>query len=160
MRGDWPELVGVLNKQLAAIPETERNQITSSWLNFRVEKETDWKSVLLWGLGILVGAGAYYVQDTNKKDYVVVQAPVGAVIPYLPDGNKKEDHSGVQYYVYAGIYYLPKSVNDEIQYEVVSRPRSLGQRSLSWPLMISRSNRLMRFTGRCFLTLCGFLKFA
>ena len=69
VRKDWPELVGILNKQLASIPEMERNQIISSWLNFRVEKVTDWKSVLLWGMAILVGAGVVvcFVVYSNHK---------------------------------------------------------------------------------------------
>ena len=68
-------------------------------------------------------AGTFYVQDTDQQHYVVVQGPVGAVVQYLPDGYKQEELNDVQYYVYDGIFYMAKSVNGQIQYEVVSPPR-------------------------------------
>jgi PAS domain S-box-containing protein len=53
VRKDWPELVSILDKQLAAIPESERSRIVSSWLNFRVEERVNWLLLLRWVLGIV-----------------------------------------------------------------------------------------------------------
>ncbi len=69
IRKDWPELVEIINKQLAAIPESEKSRIISSWVNFRVEKEIDWMLLTLWVLGIAVVAGSivsFYI-NTNRK---------------------------------------------------------------------------------------------
>jgi len=53
---------------------------------------------------------------------VVVQPPVGAVVPYLPDGYEKKTIDKTDYYIYANIYYLPKSEDGDIYYEVVDHP--------------------------------------
>lgn len=65
-------------------------------------------------------ASTFYTQ--SGSDYVVVQAPLGAVVPYVPDGYVKKEINGVQYYLDNNIYYLPKSENGDIVYEVVEHP--------------------------------------
>lgn len=50
VRKDWPELVSILDKNLAAISEEERGNIHARWLNVRVEKELD--SSLIWRLSL------------------------------------------------------------------------------------------------------------
>jgi hypothetical protein len=65
-------------------------------------------------------ASTFYTPD--GKDYVVVQPPIGATVPYVPDGNQKKEVNGIQYYVYADIYYQAKSDDGDIVYEVVEHP--------------------------------------
>ena len=76
---------------------------------------------------ITVGSTVYYYYAStfytqSGSDYVVVQPPVGATVPYAPDGYEKQEVNGIQYYVINGIYYLPKSDNGDIVYEVVVHP--------------------------------------
>lgn len=69
VRKDWPELVSILNKELGAIPSSEKSQIVSSWMNVRIEKETNWMPMIYWMLGITAFFGiliSYYV-NTNRK---------------------------------------------------------------------------------------------
>ena len=65
-------------------------------------------------------ASTFYTQ--SGSDYVVVQPPPGAIVPYVPDGYVKKEINGVQYYLDNNIYYLPKSENGDIVYEVVEHP--------------------------------------
>ncbi len=58
VRKDWPELVKILNKQLAAISEEERSRINAFWINVRVERQIDWLKVGLWGGVIFMLASA------------------------------------------------------------------------------------------------------
>ncbi|MFC1467331.1 transporter substrate-binding domain-containing protein [Verrucomicrobiota bacterium] len=69
VRKDWPELVEIINKQLAAISETEKSQIISSWTNFRVQKEVDWAILAKWVVGVLIISGCIisFFIHTNKK---------------------------------------------------------------------------------------------
>jgi hypothetical protein len=64
-------------------------------------------------------AGTFYVLDSDDGDFVVIQAPEGAVVPYLPDDHTEQTRNGVLYYKYAGVYYQPKSSSGVIAYEVV-----------------------------------------
>ncbi len=52
----------------------------------------------------------------------MVQPPVGATVPYAPDGSEKKTVNGIEYSVYAGIYYQAKSDNGDVVYEVVEHP--------------------------------------
>ena len=49
--------------------------------------------------------GTFYRQAPDG--YVVVTAPVGAIITTLPSGYSSVVRNGVTYYVYGGVYYLP-----------------------------------------------------
>lgn len=54
VRADWPELQSILQKVLAAMPETTKNRISDSWLQIVYKKEIEWQSVLWIVLPILV----------------------------------------------------------------------------------------------------------
>ncbi len=45
VRKDWPELVEIFDKQLAAVPRQRKSNINSSWINVHVERRTDWAQV-------------------------------------------------------------------------------------------------------------------
>lgn len=53
VRKDWPELVKILDKQLAAISAQEKSRINSFWINIRVERQIDWWKASIWGSVIL-----------------------------------------------------------------------------------------------------------
>ncbi len=57
IRKDWNELVGILDKLIDTIPQTEKRAVTQSWLNFRVETKTDWQLVFLATGIVLLVAG-------------------------------------------------------------------------------------------------------
>ncbi len=59
VRADWPELVSILNKALAAISDNDREAILKTWTNLRVERSADWGLVFkvagaLLALGLVV----------------------------------------------------------------------------------------------------------
>jgi polar amino acid transport system substrate-binding protein len=57
VRNDWPELVSILDKSLAVIPEPEKSGIHNRWINVRFERQFDWMLVVKIVLPIiLVGA--------------------------------------------------------------------------------------------------------
>jgi len=57
VRNDWPELVRILDKSLAAIPEPEKSSMHNRWINVRFERQFDWMLVFKIVLPIiLVGA--------------------------------------------------------------------------------------------------------
>ena len=64
--------------------------------------------------------GTFYLYDEGTKEYKVVQAPVGAVVPYLPDKNTVEYRGGVKYHVYGGVYYQPVYRGSQLEYFVSS----------------------------------------
>lgn len=48
IRKDWPELAGIINKVLDAMPDTEKQAITKRWLSVRYEFGIDKRQVLIW----------------------------------------------------------------------------------------------------------------
>jgi PAS domain S-box-containing protein len=61
VRKDWPELVNILNKSLDSIPDTERTEIHSRWVNVRFERRTNWTLLFqIVGAIVLVG-GAFFI---------------------------------------------------------------------------------------------------
>lgn len=58
VRKDWPELVPILNRALASIPEDEKNDIFDKWINVRFETRTDFKLFVQIILGV-IGLGAF-----------------------------------------------------------------------------------------------------
>jgi len=60
--------------------------------------------------------GDFYVQGADGK-YIVTSAPVGAIVPYIPDS--AEEHEGDQTtYTYNGITYQPVSLDGDTSYLV------------------------------------------
>jgi signal transduction histidine kinase/CheY-like chemotaxis protein len=57
VRKDWPELVTVLDRTLAAFSSLEKKDIQARWLNVRVEKQLDYS--LVWKL--LLGASLIFI---------------------------------------------------------------------------------------------------
>jgi hypothetical protein len=71
----------------------------------------------------LDGAKYYYDRGTfYKKEgdvYVVIKAPVGTVVPTLPEGYETTASRGRSYYYYAGDFYADA---DDGEYKVVEAP--------------------------------------
>ena len=57
VRKDWPQLVGILEKSLAAIPEQEKSRINNRWINVRFERQFDWILVFKIVLPIILVGG-------------------------------------------------------------------------------------------------------
>ena len=56
------------------------------------------------------------------RDYIVVEAPVGAEISSLPDGYEEKESGDTTYYVYNGVWYEPVTSGDTTMYEVTTGP--------------------------------------
>ncbi|MGD9192953.1 MAG: transporter substrate-binding domain-containing protein, partial [Desulfobacterales bacterium] len=57
VRNDWPELVRILDKSLAALPEQEKSSIHNRWINVRFERQFDWRLVIKIVLPIILVGG-------------------------------------------------------------------------------------------------------
>ena len=57
VRKDWPELVRILNKSLASIPEPETSGIHNRWINVRFERQFDWLLVIKIVIPIILVGG-------------------------------------------------------------------------------------------------------
>jgi len=57
IRKDWPELIPILDKVLASIPEERKTAIQNSWVNVRFERKIDWGAVVRVSLIVFVVAG-------------------------------------------------------------------------------------------------------
>jgi hypothetical protein len=66
-------------------------------------------------------AGAFYLQQPDGG-YVVVAAPLNAVVSLLPSDATEVDANGIAYYVADGVYYLPIMQNGVTAYETVPQP--------------------------------------
>ena len=62
---------------------------------------------------------SYYFYVKNKKGYQVIKAPVGAIVPAVPDGGKEQKIDGQTYMVYKDVYYQPIVQNGKNVYQVV-----------------------------------------
>ena len=60
--------------------------------------------------------------DNEGENYEVVAPPVGATIPYLPEGAGEETVDGKRYFVSDETYYQPFAGEGETIYMVVSDP--------------------------------------
>ena len=54
VRKDFPELVSIVNKAIAAIPKEETDAIVQKWFKVQIEHKTDWSIILRWVGGISV----------------------------------------------------------------------------------------------------------
>ena len=61
---------------------------------------------------------AYYYQPASTG-YVVVEPPLGAIVPTLPPGSTATTVNGQTYFVYNNTYYKPVLVNGATGYQVV-----------------------------------------
>ena len=62
--------------------------------------------------------GGYYYQPASTG-YVVVEPPVGAILPTLPPGSTATTVNGQTYFIYNNTYYKPVLVNGATGYQVV-----------------------------------------
>lgn len=71
-RNDWPELISIINKALATVPVTERNEIQRRWSLVQVETQVDysliWKTALaILPIFLIVLAWAAYTRQQQVK---------------------------------------------------------------------------------------------
>ncbi len=69
IRKDWPELVGILNKALAAIPPSYHQELRSKWLSIQLKTGVQWRQIIEVGLPIFVALVAIVlvVLKSNRK---------------------------------------------------------------------------------------------
>jgi hypothetical protein len=58
----------------------------------------------------------------DDHNYEVVEPPVGATVPYLPDEANEQRINGTTYFLYEGTYYRPFVSDGETIYQVVEDP--------------------------------------
>jgi len=58
VRKDWPELLSILDKSLAAFSDIEKNIIMDKWVNLRFEKQTDWQMIWKIIVGFMLVGGS------------------------------------------------------------------------------------------------------
>lgn len=51
--------------------------------------------------------GVFYRADRHGHGYVVIEAPYGVEVPYLPHGSRAVWHRGARYYHSHGVHYRP-----------------------------------------------------
>lgn len=54
IRKDWPELVSIMNKVLATIPQEKHNEIRQKWISVRYEHGISPMDIVRWVMGVLV----------------------------------------------------------------------------------------------------------
>ena len=70
----------------------------------------------------LYAAGAFY-ETTSNGNLIVVSAPIGVKVPYLPkEGINEVEYKGSVYYELYGVYYLPIQTGTQIMYKVMPKP--------------------------------------
>ncbi len=52
VRKDWPQLISILDKILANIPESEKNRIRDDWVRMQFEHQMNWILLWKWILGM------------------------------------------------------------------------------------------------------------
>ena len=62
----------------------------------------------------------------DEHNYEVVEPPIGATVPYLPDEADEETIGGMTYMLYEGTYYRPFISEGETIYLVVEDPHGSG----------------------------------
>lgn len=68
VRKDWPEMVTILDKSLAAISDPEKTEIHNRWINVRFERLMDWKLILPIAGGIIIVSGfiLFFILKWNR----------------------------------------------------------------------------------------------
>ena len=62
----------------------------------------------------------------DDHNYEVVEPPVGATAPYLPEEAEEEKIEGKTYFLYEGAYYRPFVSDGDTIYQVVENPMASG----------------------------------
>ena len=62
--------------------------------------------------------GAFFVWNANEKAAVVVAAPAGAIVTYIPDTAVKQERSGLTCYVYGDTCFRPSFRGSNVVYVV------------------------------------------
>jgi Family of unknown function (DUF6515) len=66
--------------------------------------------------------GTFYTKADNNNEYIVVDAPEGAIVDALPDGYEIKTIGDTEYYVLDGVYYAEvdtDEIEDGVGYQVV-----------------------------------------
>ncbi len=64
--------------------------------------------------------GDFYVAAQGQ--WVVVKAPTGARVPYVPDAATEKEVGGKKYYNYEDVWFVAKSKDGDTVYEVTDDP--------------------------------------
>jgi hypothetical protein len=86
---------------------------------------TDVATVTAGGQEYGYSYGAYYnaeVGEEGEAEFVVVDSPIGAMVPTLPDGAEQKTIGSADYFVYTGTYYQPFYSGSNVVYMVVAGP--------------------------------------
>ena len=69
VRKDWPQLVPILEKGLAAITDREKEIIKDKWVNIRFKKQTDWQMVfgIILAVVLIAGSIVTVILISNKR---------------------------------------------------------------------------------------------
>jgi len=67
VRGDWPELVGILNKALLALPHDKQRSFYDRWVNVRTDHEFDWTTFIL-SLSVLIVLAAIIITAISMSN--------------------------------------------------------------------------------------------
>jgi hypothetical protein len=71
--------------------------------------------------------GLFYQQYDNGSEYSIVEPPMGAVVPNVPQDAKSITIDGQQYYELNGVYYQPVTNNDgSVAYKIVGKDGELN----------------------------------
>ena len=62
----------------------------------------------------------------DDHNYEVVESPIGATVPYLPDEADEKKIDGKTYLIYEGTYYRPFVSDGETIYQVAEAPAAGG----------------------------------
>jgi hypothetical protein len=76
-------------------------------------------AVVFGGISFVYDSDGYYYQPQPDGQYVIVQPPIGAVVPYLPGGIIPIPFGGTTYFYLDGVYY---TYNADNTYTVVNPP--------------------------------------
>lgn len=75
--------------------------------------------------------GSYYESTGDNKGYKVVEAPIGAAVPDLPEGAQEITVDGNTYYELNGTYYQESMTDNGRRYIVVGKNGKIGDKTVT-----------------------------
>ncbi|WP_319466399.1 transporter substrate-binding domain-containing protein [uncultured Pseudodesulfovibrio sp.] len=100
VRRDWPELVGILDKALGTITDSERDAIVNHWLNIHIERFIDWSMVWKVAFGIFSVAALILgiIIHANRKlaAEIVVRKRTQAALAESRERLEKQNHELIE----------------------------------------------------------------
>ena len=106
----WPEMVAILDKSLAAIPDPKKTEIHNRWINVRFERLMDWKLILRIAGGIIIVSGIILffilkwnralsreVVERKRAEEAIKESEqsMAQIINFLPDPTWVVDKEGI-----------------------------------------------------------------